>query len=248
MQKSCSHLQSSITLRRFHKRKSCSHVMAIPQASIAAQTPTVINARFSSKKRLLRAFPFPFQCTASILCILPFHAFVTPAWIVLECDGWKTNALTTRLCRSQWYAHSHKKRRRGGWGSGHPLFGSKRQKFGQIIYIFGHTSGEKPSQFQWRLFFLFFFLKNTLIWTEKPSQFQFRPFFLLFILENTLIWAEKPSQFWLRNQNSMHQVIFCAKVWCPPPNHFELLRPWICSSKMSYLNQMYEKKALDGYA
>ena len=36
----------------------------------------------------------------------------------------------------------------GGGGAVAPPFGSKRRKFGQIVSLFGHTSGEKPSQFQ----------------------------------------------------------------------------------------------------
>ena len=36
----------------------------------------------------------------------------------------------------------------GGWGLSTPLFGSKRRKFGQIVSLFGHTSGEKQSLFQ----------------------------------------------------------------------------------------------------
>ena len=45
---------------------------------------------------------------------------------------------------------AHSRRRRGGGGGGAVVlpFGSKRQKFGQIVSLFGHTSGEKPSQFQ----------------------------------------------------------------------------------------------------
>ena len=94
----------------------------------------------------------------------------------------------------------HSRRRRGAGGSVAPPFGSKRRKFGQIVYLFGqifclfgHTIGNKPSQFQWRpffFFFFFFFLENTSIWTEKPEntsictekplKFQWRPFFFFF--------------------------------------------------------------------
>ena len=38
---------------------------------------TVRHPGFKAKKRLLRAFPFPLLRTASILRMLPFHAFVT---------------------------------------------------------------------------------------------------------------------------------------------------------------------------
>ena len=46
----------------------------------------------------------------------------------------------------------HSRRRRGGgaWGAVAPPFGSKRRKFEQIVSSFGHTSGEKPSQFRQR--------------------------------------------------------------------------------------------------
>ena len=55
---------------------------------------------FQAKKRLPHAFPFPLLCTASILRIIPFHAFVTQAQIELGRNGWKANVLTTRLLRS----------------------------------------------------------------------------------------------------------------------------------------------------
>ena len=44
-------------VRRFRKRKSCWHVIAIPQASIAAPTLTVMQG-FEAKKRLLRVYFF----------------------------------------------------------------------------------------------------------------------------------------------------------------------------------------------
>ena len=50
------------------------------------------NARFSSKKTLLRAFPFPLLRTASIFHMLPFQAFITQAQIEPGYDGW------SRLC------------------------------------------------------------------------------------------------------------------------------------------------------
>ena len=52
---------------------------------------------FEAKKRLLRAFPSPFLHTASILRILPFHAFATQARIEPWCGGWKLSAITTTL-------------------------------------------------------------------------------------------------------------------------------------------------------
>ena len=39
----------------------------------------------------------------------------------------------------------HSRRKQGGWRGGRPPFGSKRRQLGQIVYLFGRTSGEKPS-------------------------------------------------------------------------------------------------------
>ena len=44
---------------------------------------------------------FPFLRTASILRMLPFHAFVTQARIGPGCDGCKANVLTITLRQSQ---------------------------------------------------------------------------------------------------------------------------------------------------
>ena len=96
--------------------------------------------------------------------------------------------------------HRHSRRRRGG---GRLPFGSKRQKFEQIVYLFGHTRGEKPSQFQWRPFFSF---GEHLNLGRKPSQFRQR---------NRLV-------FWATLNASSH---FWGKGLVPPPNHFELLSP-----------------------
>ena len=83
-------------VRCFRKQKSFCHVIAIPQAGIAASTLTVIQG-FEAKKRLLRAFPFPFLLTASILRILPFLAFATQALIEPGCRGWKPSTIATIL-------------------------------------------------------------------------------------------------------------------------------------------------------
>ena len=50
MQKSRRQLQWSVTVRRFHKRKSCCHVIAIPQAGISAPTLTVMQG-FEAKEK-----------------------------------------------------------------------------------------------------------------------------------------------------------------------------------------------------
>ena len=87
---------SSITVRRFCKRKSCCHVIAILQAGIAAPTLTVMQG-FEAKKRLLREFPYPFLHTASVVRILSFHAFATQARIEPGRGGWKPSTITTTL-------------------------------------------------------------------------------------------------------------------------------------------------------
>ena len=46
---------SSVKVRRFRKQKSCCHVIAIPQAGIAAPTLTIMQG-FEAKKRLLRVY------------------------------------------------------------------------------------------------------------------------------------------------------------------------------------------------
>ena len=96
IQKLCRESHKSVMVHRFHKRKSCCHVIAIPQAGIAAPTLTVMQGFQAKKKRLLGAFPFPLLHTASVLRILPFCMFVTQARIKPGCNGWKANALTTR--------------------------------------------------------------------------------------------------------------------------------------------------------
>ena len=74
--------------------------MAAPQAGIAAPTLTVMQG-FQVQKRLLRAFPFPFVGTASILCRLPIHALLTQVRMEPGCDSWKANVLTTTLRQPQ---------------------------------------------------------------------------------------------------------------------------------------------------
>ena len=59
-------------VRCLGKRKSCWHAIAIPQASIAAPTLTVMQG-FEAKKKLLRVYFSPFL----IPLILPFHTIAT---------------------------------------------------------------------------------------------------------------------------------------------------------------------------
>ena len=76
--------------------KSCCHVIAIPQAGIAAPTLTVMQG-FKAKKRFIRAIPPPILRTASVLRILTFHTFAPQAGIEPGCDGWKLSAVTITL-------------------------------------------------------------------------------------------------------------------------------------------------------
>ena len=73
-------------VHRLRKQKSYCHVIAIPQASIAAPTLTVMQG-FEAKKRLLGACPSPLLHTASILHIIPFHAIATHVRIEPGCNG-----------------------------------------------------------------------------------------------------------------------------------------------------------------
>ena len=74
MQKSRRQPQSSVTVRRFRKRKSCCHVIAISQADIAAPTLAEMQG-FQAKKRTLHASSFALLRTVSVLRVHPFHAF-----------------------------------------------------------------------------------------------------------------------------------------------------------------------------
>ena len=76
--------------------KSCCHVIAIPQAGIAAPTLTVMQG-FKAKKKIIRAIPSLILHTASILRILPFHAFTPQVGIEPGCEDWKLSAVTTTL-------------------------------------------------------------------------------------------------------------------------------------------------------
>ena len=80
-------------VRRLRKRKSCWHVIAIPQASIAAPTLTVMQGFEEKKDCSVYIFSL-----FLILHILPFHAIATPVRIEREYDGWKLSTTTTTLC------------------------------------------------------------------------------------------------------------------------------------------------------
>ena len=71
MQMSCRQPQSGVTVRRFCKRKSCCHVIAIPQAGIAAPTLTVMQG-FHAKKRLPHALlPISTYCVYTPYAPIP---------------------------------------------------------------------------------------------------------------------------------------------------------------------------------
>ena len=61
---------------------------------------------FGARKRLLCAYPSPFLRTASILCILPFHAIATQVRIEPGYDGWKPGWSRGHKARGQ----GHKKK------------------------------------------------------------------------------------------------------------------------------------------
>ena len=81
---------------RLRKRKSCWHVIAIPQASIATPNLTVMQGFEAKKDCSIDIFP-PFL----VLHILPFHAIATPVRIEPEYNGWELSTITTTLCRLQ---------------------------------------------------------------------------------------------------------------------------------------------------
>ena len=66
-----------------------------------------------------------------------------------------------------------------------------------------HKLDRKLAQFEWRTFFL----EITTNWTEKPAQFEWRTFFL----DVTSIKTEETIDL-----SGNFQVIFRAKLWCPP--------------------------------
>ena len=186
IQNLCRQPQWSVTVRRFRKQKSCCLVIAIPQAGIAPPTLAVMQA-FQAKKRLLGACSFQSPRTASILHILPFHAFVTQARIQSWCDGWKMNALTTTLHSSQQCS-------------------SKMSYLNQMYdkkAIEGYT------------------------WLRLPAWL-LHDQLLLFV---TQVRVETGCD--LRKANALSTTLRQSQQ---------------CNNKMSYLNQMYEKKAIEGYS
>ena len=58
VQKSRRQPQSSVTVHRFRKQKSCCHLIAIPQAGIAPPTLTVMLG-FQEKKKIAPCISFP---------------------------------------------------------------------------------------------------------------------------------------------------------------------------------------------
>ena len=93
---------SRVMVRRFHKRKSCCHVIAIPQAGICPNPDC--NATFSSKKKVcsVHSFPVPMYCIytpySSIPRICIHSANRTRVWW-LEAEH--DNHYTTQLSSMQ---------------------------------------------------------------------------------------------------------------------------------------------------
>ena len=112
---------SSIIVRRFHKQKSCCHIIAIPQAGIAAPTLTV-NARFWSKKGCSLHF-LSQSCVLRLYSVF-FHSTHSQPKQRFEpgCGGWKMSTIggveDTRL---EAKAKDTKKIR--GHGQGQPFRG-----------------------------------------------------------------------------------------------------------------------------
>ena len=75
MQKSPRQPQSSVMVRRFLKRKSCCHIIAFPQAGIAAPTLIVMQGFEAKKDCSVHFLSHSKYCVYTP--ILPFHAFVT---------------------------------------------------------------------------------------------------------------------------------------------------------------------------
>ena len=96
MQKSRRQPQSSLTIYRFRKRKSCWHVIAISQAGIAAPTLTEMQG-FEANKRMFRASPFALLHAVFILRALPIQVFEFRARIEPGYDRWEAHEITTRL-------------------------------------------------------------------------------------------------------------------------------------------------------
>ena len=108
-------------------------------------------------------------------------------------------------------------------------------------------------------FFFFFFLENTFIWTGKTVQISVKTFFFFFFffffLENTFIWTGKTVQISVKtffffgehlNLGRKNRLNFDRETQCiksffgqkfaAPPNHFELLRPCKCTTKLQDIN------------
>ena len=85
---------SSVMVRRFRKRKSCCHKIAIPQAGIAAPTLTVMQG-FAAKKKIAQCISFP----------IPAHCVYTPYSSIPRIPNSSANRTRVRWLEAEHYNH-----------------------------------------------------------------------------------------------------------------------------------------------
>ena len=117
----------------------------------------------------------------------------------------------------------------GGGGTGGalppPPVGVRCRNFGQNFGQF-HTFWAILRQNLRRIsYFLGNFVSEDFFFWRSP---QFGQKNRLNVGENLFFFRRSPqfAQKKTIDLSGNFQVIFRAKLWCPPPNHFELLRPW----------------------
>ena len=103
--------------------------------------------------------------------------------------------------------------------------------FGEHLHL-----DRKTVQILGKTFFFFLFLENTFIWIEKPFKFWERPFFFfgehLHLDRKTVQISGKHLNLGRKNRLNFDRETQCIKSFfgqkfAAPPNHFELLRPWM---------------------
>ena len=76
VQNLCREPHSSVTIRHFRKQKSCCHVIAIPQAGIAAPNLTVMQG-FEAKKECSMHF-LPCSCVLCLYFVFFYSTHLQP--------------------------------------------------------------------------------------------------------------------------------------------------------------------------
>ena len=96
IQKSCRQPKSSVTIRRFHKRKSCCNVIAISQAGIAALT------EMQGFKKECSVHLFSHFYVLRLFCVYFYSMYWNPSairtqlrWLKGACDNYLTTPDTT---------------------------------------------------------------------------------------------------------------------------------------------------------